>query len=54
MPNIKKIPFTQRKGDEEIVVQPTKSKPAGSITEQADEIEDWGGLHDPEEDNKDE
>jgi hypothetical protein len=54
MPNIKRIPFTEKRGNKEIVVQPTNSKPAGTLAEPVDEIEDWGGLSDPKEENKDE
>jgi len=44
MPNIRRIPFTQRKGNEEIVIQPTKSRPAQSLGDSIDEVEDRGGL----------
>ncbi len=54
MPNIKRIPFTEKRGNKETVIQPTKSRPAGSLAEPVDEIEDWGGLLDPKEENKDE
>jgi hypothetical protein len=54
MPNIKRIPFTEKRGNKETVIQPTKSMPAGTLSEPADEIEDWGGLLDPKEDDKDE
>ena len=46
MPNIKRIPFTQRKGDKEVVIQPTKSIPAQGLDDTIDEVEDRGGLFD--------
>ena len=46
MPNIKRIPFTQRKGDKEVVIQPTKSRPAQGLDDTIDEVEDRGGLFD--------
>ena len=44
MPNIRRIPFTQRRGDKEVVIQPTKSVPAQGLDDTIDEIEDRGGL----------
>lgn len=55
MPNIRRIPFTQRKGNEEIVIQPTRSRPAQALDDSIDEVEDRGGLFTDEEgENKDE
>ena len=55
MPNIKRIPFTQKKGDTETVIQPTKSQPAQSLDDTIDEVEDRGGLFtDEEKGDKDE
>ena len=44
MPNIKRIPFTQKKGDKETMIQPTKSQPAQGLSDTIDEVEDRGGL----------
>tara|TARA_R110002074_G_scaffold239991_3_gene411659 strand:+ start:1135 stop:1302 length:168 start_codon:yes stop_codon:yes gene_type:complete len=49
VPNIKRIPFIQRRGDKEVVIQPTKSQPAQGLSDTIDEVEDRGGLFTDEE-----
>ena len=49
MPNIKRIPFIQKRGDKEVVIQPTKSRPAQGLDDTIDEVEDRGGLFTDEE-----
>ena len=44
MPNIKRIPFTQKRGDIETVIESTKSRPAQGLDDTIDEVEDRGGL----------
>jgi hypothetical protein len=45
MPNITRIPFIEKKGDKETVIQPTQSRPAGNLSDKVDEVQDWGGLN---------
>ena len=52
MPNIKRIPFTKKQGDKEVVIQPTKSVPAQGLDDTIDEIEDRGGLFDNNEEGE--
>jgi hypothetical protein len=52
MPNIKRIPFTKKQGDKEVVIQPTKSVPAQGLDDTIDEIEDRGGLFDDDEEGE--
>ena len=52
MPNIKRIPFTRKKGDKEELIKPTKSRPAQGLGDTIDEVEDWGGLTDPEDEGE--
>ena len=54
MPNIRRIPFTERRGNKEIVIQPTKSRPAQSLDDTIDEVEDRGGLFTDKEGDEDE
>lgn len=49
MPNIKRIPFIQRRGDKEVIIQPTQSQPAQGLSDTIDEVEDRGGLFTDEE-----
>ena len=49
VPNIKRIPFIQKKGDKEVVIQPTMSQPAQRLDDTIDEVEDRGGLFTDEE-----